>query len=52
MTSILDYKINYFSDVASFVKGSIHVIDRDGSREVLCVSVFDVVNVDKPAHGP
>jgi len=31
ITSILDYQIDDFSDVASFIKGSIHVIDRDGS---------------------
>ena len=35
MTSILDYKVNTFSDVASFIEGSIHVIDGDGDGEVL-----------------
>jgi len=40
MTSILDYKINDFSDVVGFVKGSIHVIDRHGSGEVLGAQVF------------
>ena len=36
MIPILDYEVNNFSYVAHFVKGSIHVIDRDGSRETLC----------------
>ena len=31
VTSILDHEINDFSDVASFIKGSIHIIDRKGS---------------------
>src|SRR5882724_10667 len=35
VTSILDHEINDFSDVASFIKGSIHIIDRNGSGEVL-----------------
>ena len=35
MTFILDYKIDDFSNVAGFVKGSIHIIDRDGSRATL-----------------
>ena len=35
MISILDYKISDFSDVVSFIEGSIHVIDRDGSGERL-----------------
>jgi len=35
MTSILDYKVDNFSDVASFAEGSIHVIDGVGSGEAL-----------------
>ena len=35
LTFILDYKINDFGDVAGFVKGSVHVIDRNGSGELL-----------------
>jgi len=35
VTSILDHEVNNFSDVASFIKGSIHIIDRDGSGEAL-----------------
>jgi len=37
MIPILDYEVNDFSYVACFVKGSIHIIDRDGSREMLGV---------------
>jgi len=35
LTFIVDHKINNFSDVASLIKGSIHIIDRDGSGEFL-----------------
>ena len=35
VTSVLDYEVNNFSDVADFIKGSIHIIDRDGSGEAL-----------------
>jgi len=31
VTFILDYKINNFSDIASLIKVSDYVIDRDGS---------------------
>jgi len=35
MIPILDYEVYDFSYVAHFVKGSVHIIDRDGSGETL-----------------
>ena len=35
MISILDYEVNDFGYIACFIKGSIHIIDRDGSGETL-----------------
>jgi len=35
MTSILDHKINDFSDVASFFEGYFQIIVGDGDGEVL-----------------
>jgi len=37
VTFILDYKINNFSDIASLIKVSDYVIDRDGSGKGLGV---------------
>ena len=35
MVPILDHEVNDFSDVASIVEGPIHIVDRDGLREML-----------------
>jgi len=35
ITSILDYMINNFNDVAGLIESSIHIVDRDGSGETL-----------------
>jgi len=35
MIPILDYEVNNFSYVASFIKGSVHVKYRDGCGETL-----------------
>ena len=37
MIPILNHEVDDFSYVAHFVKGSIHIIDRDGSGEMLGV---------------
>ena len=42
MTFTLNHNINSFSDVASLIKGSVHIIDRDGSGEVLSADVFSL----------
>ena len=54
MIPILDHEVDNFSDVASIVEGPIHIVDRDGSREMLGVQVLgsDIVDIDKLACGP
>ena len=40
MSPILDYEVNDFSYVTHFIKGSVHIIDRDGSGEMLGAYIF------------
>ena len=37
MIPILNYEVDNFSDVACFIEGSIHIVDRDGLGELLGV---------------
>src|SRR5882672_2702370 len=40
MIPVLDHEVHDFGDVTSIVEGPIHVVDRDGSREILGVQVL------------
>ena len=54
VTFLLAYEVYNFGDRTGFVKGSIYVIDRDGSREALGVQIvqLDIINIDEFACGP
>jgi len=44
MIPILDYEVYDFGYVAHFIKGSVHIIDRDHSGELLGTWIFDHTN--------
>ena len=54
MMPILDHEVHDFSDVAGIVEGPIHVVDRDGSGEMLGVQVLrpNIIDINKLASGP
>jgi len=54
MVPIVDNEVDNFGDVPSIVEGPIHVVDRDGSREMLGAQVLgsDIVDINKQAGGP
>jgi len=54
MTFILDYTIDDFGDVTTFIKVSIHIIDRDGCGEALAMYILqpNILNVNKSAGAP
>ena len=41
MIPILDYEVDNFSLVGCFIKGSVLIIDMDGSGETLGAYIFD-----------
>ena len=41
VTFLFDYQIDNLCDISGLIKGSIHVVDRDGSGRMLCVQFFN-----------
>jgi len=54
MVPIVDNEVDNFGDVPSIVEGPIHVVDRDGSREMLGAQVLgsDIVDINKQLVAP
>ena len=54
MVPVVDHEVNNFGDVPSIIEGPIHIVDRDGLRDMLGVQVLgsNVVDINKLASGP